>query len=131
MIPCPNCQRMTRPGRACGHCAHPLPGNRLRTDLSVAAVALGLVTLAGCELFENAKKGVNQLLGGDEQIENTVVPAPGPDDVDPAPAYGGPPTVDTGGPPPPPPPPVPPSPTEDAPVPAPPMMEDQPLYGVP
>lgn len=53
MIPCPTCERMTRRGGVCGHCDAPLPRRRLRTDVSVAAITLGLVGLTGCELFDN------------------------------------------------------------------------------
>jgi hypothetical protein len=93
----------------------------------MAAVALGLVTLTGCEWFENAQKGVSQLLGGAEPIDDVVVPQPGPDDEIPAPLYGGPPSVDTGGPVPAPP--APPNPADSHPET--PVMEDQPLHGVP
>ena len=87
----------------------------------MAAVALGMVTLAGCELFDSAQRGISQLFGDADDAQ--VVPDPPDPDGDDRvmePIYGGPPSVDTGMP-------TPDKPIEIREVP----IDIQPEYGVP
>ncbi len=119
---------MTRKGGVCGHCASPLSLPRLRTDVSVAAVTLGLVGLTGCELFdrtvgralgwstEQTDTGVGDIYGSPSMMDDPKEPddpesKPAEELQEPADIYGSPSMME--------------EPDEL------PEQRDQPLYGVP